>query len=158
MKMKNRWVLHLLQHCSKSILTSISNNRHAVLINFTGNNTWKCVPHIVVKNKLSLPQHNQIVHSYKRTRFIYIYIHMHLFELRVNWHDNLNIYIYLQLLDLGGAMYVKGKLLSTTARIHKIICSHVRPLFLELLFYFSHSSYPSSSQLVFTYHMKVFNT
>lgn len=56
MKIKNRWVLHLLQHCSKSILTSLSNKCQAVLINFTGNDTWKCVPHIVVKNKLSLYQ------------------------------------------------------------------------------------------------------
>jgi len=83
---------------------------------------------------------------------------MHLFELRFNWHDNLNIYIYLQLLDLGGTLYVDGKLISTTARIHKIIRSHARPLLLELLFFFSHSSYPSSSQLEFTYHMNVFNT
>lgn len=163
MKMKNRWVLHLLQHCSKSILTSLSNNCHAVLINFTCNDTSKCVPHMVVKNKMSLHQHNQIVHSYKLTWFIfiYIYIHMHLFELRFNWRDKLNIYIYLQLLDLGGTLYADGKLISTTARIHKIICSHVRPLLLELLFFFffsSHSSYPSSSQLEFTYHMNVFNT
>jgi len=49
---------------------------------------------------------------------------MHLFELRFNWHDNLNIYIYLQLLDLGGTLYVDGKFKSTTARIHKIIFSH----------------------------------
>jgi len=70
----------------------------------------------------------------------------------------MTIYIYLQLLDLGGTLYVDGKLISTTARIHKIICSHVRSLLLELLFFFSHSSYPSSSQLEFTYHMNVFNT
>jgi hypothetical protein len=133
--MKNRWVLHLLQHCSKNILTRVSNDCHAVLINFTGNDAWKCVPHIVVKNKLSL-QHNQIVHSYKLTWFIYIYIHMHLFELRFNWHDNLNIYIYLQLLDLGGTLHVDGKLKSTMARIHKIICSHVRPLALGIALFF----------------------
>lgn len=66
----------------------------------------------------------------------YIYIHTHLFEVRVNWHNNLNIYIYLQLLDLGGTMYVEGKLISTTARINKIIVDMSDPCSWNCSFFF----------------------